>query len=420
MATEVEKLNARFEGTIIKKVLSNTGRKAYYPHEGIPGQTADARGTRINVTLGQAYDDDGRPLIIPELAEHFTLPIEEVFPYPQTFGIPELRKKWAEEIRKKTPTLEGKISLPVVTSGLANGLTLANDLFIEDGDPLVLFDPNWGNYNLHFQNANFNRVPLYDGLRLNLTDFKTNLEMEGKKIAVLTFPSNPTGYTPTLKEADELIQTCFEAASRDPLVAIIDDAYFGLTHEKGILKESLFGELANIHENLLAIKIDGMTKEAFAWGLRVGFITYAFKGMTDDVAKGLEDKTAGRIRGTISNVNRPGQYATLHALNNPNFENSVNKARGIIKGRYNLVQTLLDEHPEWSDSFSALPFNGGYYLCLDVKDVDPEIVRTTLLKSYDTGVIRTGKLLRIAYSAVPTNKIPELFDNIHSACKSLK
>ena len=33
--------------------------------------------------------------------------------------------------------------------------------------------------------------------------------------------------------------------------------------------------LAQAHENLLAIKVDGGTKEAFMWGLRVGFIVMA-------------------------------------------------------------------------------------------------------------------------------------------------
>ena len=58
------------------------------------------------------------------------------------------------------------------------------------------------------------------------------------------------------------------------VVAIADDAYFGLFYEDS-LKESLFGKLANLHPRILAIKLDGATKEEFVWGFRTGFITFA-------------------------------------------------------------------------------------------------------------------------------------------------
>ena len=48
---------------------------------------------------------------------------------------------------------------------------------------------------------------------------------------------------------------------------------FGLVYENGIFKESLFSKLADLHENVLAVKVDGATKEDYAWGFRVGFIT---------------------------------------------------------------------------------------------------------------------------------------------------
>ena len=38
-------------------------------------------------------------------------------------------------------------------------------------------------------------------------------------------------------------------------------------YEEGIEKESLFTYLCDLHENVLAIKIDGATKEDYVWGL---------------------------------------------------------------------------------------------------------------------------------------------------------
>ena len=53
--------------------------------------------------------------------------------------------------------------------------------------------------------------------------------------------------------------------------------------------------LAQAHQNILAIKIDGATKEEFVWGLRVGFITYGVKGGTKALYDALEQKTGANL-----------------------------------------------------------------------------------------------------------------------------
>ena len=58
------------------------------------------------------------------------------------------------------------------------------------------------------------------------------------------------------------------------MVAITDDAYFGLFYDDRAMKESIFTKLLDRHSNLMAVKLDGATKENYVWGLRVGFITY--------------------------------------------------------------------------------------------------------------------------------------------------
>ena len=51
------------------------------------------------------------------------------------------------------------------------------------------------------------------------------------------------------------------------------------------MTESLFGLLANLHPNLLAVKLDGATKELFVWGLRCGFVTFG-PGRADSAERG--------------------------------------------------------------------------------------------------------------------------------------
>ncbi|MSR86393.1 aminotransferase class I/II-fold pyridoxal phosphate-dependent enzyme [Candidatus Woesearchaeota archaeon] len=426
---EAEDLNHQLKGTIVERLLSPLGTRAYYPISGIPGQTGEAQGTSINATLGQAFNDDGHPLVLDCFAQQAKLPIREVFPYPPTHGIKALRELWQREIQRKNPSLDGRISLPVATAGLAGGLTLARELFIGERDEVILYRPYWGNYNLHFQGengrTNITELSMYKGEGLDLDSLEESLLGSGKKrIICLTFPSNPTGYTPTVSEADQLVSILKDAADRDNALCVItDDAYNGLVYKRGLLIESFFGKLAHAHPNILAVKVDGPTKECFFWGGRVGFLTYGFQAMSEEAAKALEDKTAGRVRGTISGVTTQSQYMVLHGIQDSHFQEQVENQRSILKARAQTIQRTLAQHPEWEEEFKELPFNSGYFMCTQLKKADPEKVRRVLREQYSTGVLSLSdpiykNLIRIALSAVPERNIPEVYDYLYQACKS--
>jgi hypothetical protein len=57
-------------------------------------------------------------------------------------------------------------------------------------------------------------------------------------------------------------------------------------------------------------------------------------------------------------------------------------------------------------------------MCVELKKgLEADEVRQKLLTGYDTGVIALGNLIRVAFSAVREESIPQLFENIYSACK---
>jgi hypothetical protein len=59
-------------------------------------------------------------------------------------------------------------------------------------------------------------------------------------------------------------------------------------------------------------------------------------------------------------------------------------------------------------------------MCIRLKDgLDGEKLRRLLLDKFDTGVIHTNQIIRIAFSSVAESDIPELFENIYNACKEL-
>jgi aspartate/methionine/tyrosine aminotransferase len=430
MNNQAEELNniLKTYNPALYELLSGKGRAIYFPRKGILAQGMAAKDKEINATIGTAYEDDGKPMVLPSIARLFDIDTKDAFPYAPSEGIKPLRDKWKDLIRGKNPSLSAQeISLPVVTCGVTNGLSVVGYMFTGEDDEVILSDLYWENYDLVFTNAHGVKLKFFNLFRNGKFDIDSfaktlNSGPAGKKTVLLNFPNNPSGYTPTEEEGKK-IEDVLAAAARagNKLCVILDDSYFGLVFENGVMTESLFARLANAHENLLAVKVDGITKEEYAWGLRLGFITYGIKGGSKELYRALEDKTAGTVRGNISNAPHLSQSAFLKALNSPTYEREKQANKAKIKERYLRVKSIIQEHPEYSQYFTVLPFNSGYFMCVKLVKSGVDKVWELLLNKYNSGVICYSEknLLRIAFASTPTVKLEKLFANIYSACKDI-
>ncbi|ADK80156.1 aminotransferase class I/II-fold pyridoxal phosphate-dependent enzyme [Sediminispirochaeta smaragdinae] len=423
MNTIAHELNDRLEGSTAYRLLSDFGKRFYFP-KGIVAQSAEAKqkAHRFNATVGMATKGPvpmylkGIKDLVPGIEE------QEIFPYAPTPGVPELRKLWRSEMDRKNPSLKGKnTSLPLVTSGLTHGISVVSDLFLDEGDSIVVPDMFWGNYRLIFEGRNKAKIlsfPFFnDEGGLHVSALKDTLEsVEGDTVAlILNFPNNPTGYSPTEREADQIVAVLKSLADEGKKVlCITDDAYFGLFYEKGTCTESLFARLADLHENIFAVKVDGATKEEFAWGFRIGFITYAGHGMSGDQYEALEKKTMGAIRSSISNSSKIAQSLLLRGMKEPGYLDQKQEAFSILEARYRKVRELVGRFP--SDApLQPLPFNSGYFMTFVYKG-NSEKLRLHLLDKYGVGTISIQeKYLRIAYSSVEIENLEELYQTILKA-----
>ena len=417
----IEKLNPS-----IFELFSNKGKTIYFPKKGILGQAAEARGKKINATIGEAIEDDGTHMRLKSIEEKINISPMLAFPYAPSFGRPDIRERWKKMIYEKNPSLKNKeISLPVVTNALTHGLSICGYLFLNKNDKIIVSDHFWDNYELVFSNAydaEIDKFTLFTETGFNVASLEAKLNEgpKGKKVLLLNFPNNPSGYTPTIEEMKAIAAVIKKSAENgNHIVVIIDDAYFGLVFEQGIEKESIFTMLADIHEHVLAVKLDGPTKEDYVWGFRVGFVTYGIKGGNAELYSALESKTAGAVRGNISNACNLSQSLLLQAFDSPTYWKEKEEKYLILKSRYEKTKEVL-QNKKYAEVFRPLPFNSGYFMCIELKNnLQAEDVRKHLLQKYETGVIVIGKVIRIAFSSVSSEKIPLLFENVYSACKDL-
>ena len=432
-----QSLNEKLEeaGPEVLSMLSEYGRRLYFP-KGIISQTAEAKqkATRFNATIGIATEDGG-PMSLASISNQLgDVSAADALTYAPPAGRPGLRDEWRKKLLLENPSLSDKnFGQPIVTSAITHGLSLAGELFLDPGDVILLPDKLWGNYRLTYEvhhGAKIETFPFYraeggmdtDAFASRLAELATGRE---KLVVLLNFPNNPTGYMPTDAEGDALTAALVAQAEKGTkLVVLCDDAYFGLFYHLGgeSMTESLFGKLAGQHPNLLAVKLDGATKELFVWGLRCGFITFGpgRPETADVVCDALDAKTRGAIRGGVSNVPQLSQTLVERALASPTLQQERDEKCEVLRIRAECVFEVANQS-KFADSWSVYPFNSGYFMLVKVNGVDAEKLRVHLLDEHGVGLIATSATdIRVAFSCLDVNDVEPLFDALHQAIGELR
>ncbi|WP_273466962.1 aminotransferase class I/II-fold pyridoxal phosphate-dependent enzyme [Treponema succinifaciens] len=422
-----QELNDALKGTTPGELLSDVGTRLYFP-KGIIAQSAEAKklGKTANGTIGTTVVE-GKPIMLPSIKKYVPdLTSSELVGYAPTAGNPDLRAMWKESIIRKNPLLKDKkFSLPVVVPGLTAGISYLADLFLDETKPLVAADPSWDNYVLITEarrNAKFVQFKMFKDGKFNIEGLKETMQKQAESGSVrilLNFPQNPSGYSPTSGEAKQLVSIVKEIAEKGAKVMVwCDDAYFGLNYEDNIEKQSLFAYLCDLHENVLAAKIDGPTKEDFAWGFRTGFITFGCKGLSDAQYEALVKKLMAAIRSSVSCAATPSQSLILKVASDGKLEEEKAEFRKILERRYKLVRDFVSTHE--SKFIKPLPFNSGYFMSFDTMSIDAEKLRQKLLNDRGIGTISIDvKTLRVAFSSLDEEKINIVYQAIYDIADEL-
>ncbi len=417
----------------IMDMLSDIGKKLFFP-KGILSQSGEAKlkAYDLNATIGIAKEKGNIMHFSSVMSMIDGLKPETSLTYAPSFGIPDLREVWKEAQKQKNPSLSDKeFSLPVVASGITHAISIFSDVWVNSEDVVILPDMMWGNYGMIFdvrKGAEISTYPIFnkDG-GYNTDAFEKTVRAEAEKrdkiVVLLNFPNNPTGYSISSKEADVIVQILKDVADNGTnVIVVLDDAYFGLFYEDETLKESLFAKLAGISHRLLAVKLDGATKENFVWGLRVGFITYGIKtsGGYQPLYEALEKKTAGCIRGNISNASHLSQSIVLNSMKSVDYSMEKQEKYEVLKQRAVKIKQVV-YNSKYNDGWDVYPFNSGYFMCIKLKGIDAEVLRCHLLDKYGVGLIALGAgNLRVAFSCLESDHIEKLFDIIYKGIEDLR
>ena len=418
-------LNEQIRATspVVFALLSKLGKRIYLP-KGILSQTAEAntKAHRFNATRAIALEDNDMMHLNVSRTLVPALSLESIYGYAPVLGQPELREAWKTHHLKENPSLaDVTLSLPIVTSGMTHGFSLLAELFVDSENTLILPDKIWGNYRLIFQTkaeVNLQTYPFFNTVKgFNTRGFREGLTnaTDEKLLILLNFPHNPTGYAINRTEAQQIVDAIVARADTGcRILVMIDDAYSGLWYDPAVMHESLFGLLVGCHPNVVPVKIDGATKEEYAWGLRVAFLTF---GLGEAVMQPLEQKISGLIRADTSGAAQISQTLILEAMRAPGYAEQKQRNYETLKARALMVKEVASA-TEYVEFWEVSPSHAGYFMCLNLKMGNAEVVRQRLLEEHGIGTISLGETeLRVAYSCLEESDIKAVFKTIAEVVK---
>jgi aspartate/methionine/tyrosine aminotransferase len=397
--------------------LSRVGQRAVFPR-GIPYQTAAAKNSEINATIGQVTVGRGDPLPLPAMANATAgLDPRMAFLYSPQEGHAALRHAWAARQRSQSGRCLVPTALPMVAHGHTQAISLVAELFGDEDTTVIAPDPCWENYQLIFTlrpGAKYTSYPFFRDGRFNVEGFTDALaRTRGKVVAIVNFPANPAGYTPTPAEVAQLVDAL--CSHPGPLVVLFDDAYQGMVWEDGLMARSPFWDVLERHdpERCFPMKTDGATKELLFFGGRIGFLTSSATGACEEA---LLSKLKCIARSTSGVESGPSQAMVLKALQDPGLEGALSERMNVLRQRYHLLKRELAGLR--TDRLIPYPFNSGVFGLIGLpSDIDAEAFRQKLLTDQSVGVISMPSVnaIRVAYCSVEDALIPELVRRIERA-----
>lgn len=424
----------------VYKLFSALGRRMSFP-QGIVAQSEGSQGARVQATAGMAFKD-GAPVALAALSR--LLPNFDAaasVAYAPVAGLPALREAWLKRMLALNPAARAEhVSKPVVSGGITHGIRLVLDLMLGEGEELISPNLFWENYRHIVETSLGGSLRTFEmfappedkaeeksgpeqfNIR-GLTEAMEHSAARQKKILLLlNFPNNPTGYSMTARDMDAIRGAVLSFAERGiPVLVMCDDAYFGLFYSDDVFTQSAFAVFSGLHANVLAVKLDGVTKELFAWGLRVGFITFGNASFSAEVQTLLEEKLKGVLRASTTSSSRLSQSVALRMLGDPELDAQLQEQFAVLKERYEITKQAIHaaaaKYP--NSGLHPYPCNSGYFISFRTERVPAETVRLHLLQKESIALIALDGLVRFTFSAINAEIIPGVIDALYRETQAL-
>ena len=326
-----------------------------------------------NATIGSLYDEQGQLVALNSVFEHYdAIPKQIKAAYAEGMaGNNSYRQqvyRWVVQGRQLN-LAHSVIATPGGSGAVAS--TFCN--ILDEGQTVVLPDIAWGSYRLMASHNNINTVTysMFDEDRFNLESFKSTclatLKKQNKLLVVINDPChNPTGYSMTNAEWEEVIAFINECSKQAPCVILNDIAYIDYGLNPNHTRDYLLN-YNHLSDNVLVVVAFSCSKALTSYGLRCG--AAVILGKDDHKVREAEivyEKTARSLWSNIANA-AMDNFTWVTTENLDNYMQEKETYIDLMRQRSTLFIEQANAH-----QLPYYPFREGFFVTLKI--IDPELL----------------------------------------------
>ncbi len=357
----------------------------------------------INATIGTFMDNRGNLVVLPTVLELIkNLSPADYAEYAPVAGTPD----YLEAVKKAVfmdYVPKGFISA-VATPGGTGAIRNAVQNYTRRGDAVLTSDWHWSPYEIIVRELerSLNTFTLFDdNMRFNISSFREKvdhlIEKQDSLVIIINTPShNPTGYSVTLNDWDQLLFILKKSAadSNKRLILLIDAAYLDFA---GSIRGSrnFLSKLDGLPNNILILIAFSISKSFTLYGMRGGaLICLTAK---QDIAREFKTVIALSARGTWSNSPR----AAMVLLSRIYKDKSL--LAKVMKEKEEIAATMVSRGKAFMEAadasgLSICPYNAGFFsvvLCDNSDAIGEELQKDGIFT-----IPFNGKGLRISIASI--------------------
>ncbi len=334
-----------------------------------------AKGNKIiNASIGTYLEDDKTVGYLPVVKEVLSKHITDSLGYSNTIGDQAYMNGVMKYVFEDKLEKINKLYCPFIgsTIGGTGAISLIFNLYLEEGEAVLLPDVMWTNYMLLAKQAKASYMTYKmfgKDNRLDIASIRQTIKKAFSKyertVLVINDPcQNPTGYCMDQQEYDELFKMLNEEGKKGQLVVLFDIAYIPFAHVN-YDQCPLIGKLAEGNTSFLSLICFSTSKILGTYGLRMGALIALLDSKKERDA--LSASFAKIARGTYSVPVSSAQGAVAKIFNNPEKVQQLHNEIKVLSDRlYKRSLLLIETLKEYQIDY--YPYHCGFFVTLKVND----------------------------------------------------
>lgn len=366
-------------------------------------------GQVINATIGSLLDDNGDLVVLSSVDAVFKeLGPKDYADYAPISGIASF-KEAVQKAAFGAHQPDGFIEA-VATPGGTGSLRNVISNYSVGGDKVLTSDWHWAPYNTIAGEIgrSIETFEFFTAQRtFNAEAFQKKaaqlLDVQESLVIIMNTPAhNPTGYSLTLSDWDQVVDAlCAVAKGGKAIALVIDAAYIDFAGDEEEYRRFL-PKLAKLPENVLPIMAYSLSKTFTLYGTRCGAMICIAK--TKAIADEFKRVCEYSSRGSWSNSAKIAQVILSKIYSDPALLEKVGKERAYYRDML-LARGRAFEEEARNAGLETVPFDAGFFLSIPCDNPD-EI--SAKLEEQGVFIVPLAKGLRVSVASIPVEKCRKL------------